>query len=113
MASSLAKVKVYVRIRPLLPRELSATSNQRSQYCITLPNKKEVSTLRTVDGKEFIFDCILTEKVNQNDVFSTTVLPLVDGLFKGFNATVFAFGQTGSGKTFTMGSRPTKHIYAS
>jgi kinesin family protein 4/21/27 len=32
------------------------------------------------------------------------VQPLVDGLFKGYNATVFAYGQTGSGKTYTMGS---------
>lgn len=37
-------------------------------------------------------------------LFSECVAPLVDGLFKGYNATVFAYGQTGSGKTFTMGS---------
>ena len=26
----------------------------------------------------------------------------VDGVFDGFNSTVFAYGQTGSGKTYTM-----------
>ncbi|GAB4822357.1 hypothetical protein N2152v2_009403 [Parachlorella kessleri] len=37
-------------------------------------------------------------------LYSNCVAPLVDGLFKGYNATVFAYGQTGSGKTYTMGS---------
>lgn len=37
-------------------------------------------------------------------LFKQCVHPLVDGLFKGYNATVFAYGQTGSGKTHTMGS---------
>ncbi len=37
-------------------------------------------------------------------LYETCVLPLVQGLFKGYNATVFAYGQTGSGKTYTMGS---------
>lgn len=37
-------------------------------------------------------------------LYDTTVSPLVEGLFKGYNATVFAYGQTGSGKTYTMGS---------
>jgi kinesin family protein 4/21/27 len=31
-------------------------------------------------------------------------LPLLDGIFAGYNATVLAYGQTGSGKTFTMGT---------
>lgn len=37
-------------------------------------------------------------------LYPKCVAPLVDGLFKGYNATVFAYGQTGSGKTYTMGS---------
>ena len=37
-------------------------------------------------------------------LYSESVEPLVEGLFSGYNATVFAYGQTGSGKTFTMGS---------
>jgi hypothetical protein len=37
-------------------------------------------------------------------LYPECVQPLVDGLFKGYNATVFAYGQTGSGKTYTMGS---------
>lgn len=37
-------------------------------------------------------------------LYPKCVAPLVEGLFKGYNATVFAYGQTGSGKTYTMGS---------
>ncbi|GAX85756.1 hypothetical protein CEUSTIGMA_g13171.t1 [Chlamydomonas eustigma] len=36
------------------------------------------------------------------DLYRKCVSPLVDWLFKGYNATVFAYGQTGSGKTHTM-----------
>ena len=39
-----------------------------------------------------------------NTLYTSCVAPLVDGLFNGYNATVFAYGQTGSGKTYTMGS---------
>lgn len=35
-------------------------------------------------------------------LYQKCVQPLVAGLFKGYNATVFAYGQTGSGKTYTM-----------
>lgn len=38
------------------------------------------------------------------ELYGACVAPLVEGLFSGYNATVFAYGQTGSGKTFTMGS---------
>ena len=37
-------------------------------------------------------------------MYNKSAKPLVDELFKGFNATVLAYGQTGSGKTHTMGT---------
>lgn len=37
-------------------------------------------------------------------LYEQCVQPLVNGLFKGYNACCFAYGQTGSGKTYTMGS---------
>ena len=33
----------------------------------------------------------------EEKLYSNCVEPLVEGLFKGYNATVFAYGQTGSG----------------
>lgn len=42
------------------------------------------------------------EKVSKQ-IFEKEVNPLIiEGIFKGINATVLAFGATGSGKTFTM-----------
>ncbi|TYJ35188.1 hypothetical protein E1A91_A05G219300v1 [Gossypium mustelinum] len=39
-----------------------------------------------------------------SSMFEECIVPLVDGLFQGYNATVLAYGQTGSGKTYTMGT---------
>lgn len=56
-------------------------------------------------GHSFTFDHVYGAggKVPR-DLYAHCVEPLVEGLFKGYNATVFAYGQTGSGKTYTMGS---------
>ena len=40
----------------------------------------------------------------QEQIFDEMVVPLVDSMLQGYNATLFAYGQTGSGKTHTMGS---------
>ena len=37
-------------------------------------------------------------------LYDSCVLPLVEGLFKGYNATVFAYGQTGSGRVQVNGN---------
>ena len=57
-------------------------------------------------SKSFTFDKVYGScgAEPSDGLFPECVRPLVDGLFKGYNATVFAFGQTGSGKTYTMGS---------
>ena len=38
----------------------------------------------------------------QKEIFEETLLPIVDDVMVGFDATVFAYGQTGTGKTHTM-----------
>lgn len=40
-------------------------------------------------------------------LYQQCVQPLVEGLFRGYNATVFAYGQTGSGKTCATSMAPT------
>lgn len=37
-----------------------------------------------------------------SQIFYREVSPLIPGIFRGDNATVFAYGATGSGKTYTM-----------
>lgn len=53
----------------------------------------------------FTYDHVFGEEgASPDQLYPRCVAPLVAGLFKGYNATVFAYGQTGSGKTYTMGS---------
>jgi kinesin family protein 4/21/27 len=47
--------------------------------------------------------------VSPSRLYPDCIEPLVQGVFNGYNATVFAYGQTGSGKTYTMGSEFTPH----
>lgn len=51
-----------------------------------------------------MFDRIFDEGVDQNEIFSTLVNPLIEKAILGYNGTIFAYGQSGTGKTYTMGS---------
>ncbi|XP_077360275.1 kinesin family member 4 [Festucalex cinctus] len=90
-------VRVALRCRPLVPKEI----NEGCQCCLNfVPGEPQV-----VVGTEkaFTYDYVFDPTVEQEEVFSTAVSPLLHGLFKGYHATVLAYGQTGSGKTFSMG----------
>ena len=124
--ASESNVVVCVRVRPLLPHEVSSSSRRcvdvserggragassaLSRHRNTSPDRNGV--IRNADitmgkGKHsftFPFDAAFDEGCAQADVFNAAVSGLLDGLFMGYNATVLAYGQTGSGKTFTMGS---------
>ncbi|XP_064422496.1 kinesin-like protein KIF27 [Latimeria chalumnae] len=90
-------VKVAVRIRPLLPKEIL----YNHQVCVRpVPNTQQV-----IIGKDriFTFDFVFGQKSSQDEIYITCIKPLVTSLIEGYNATVFAYGQTGSGKTYTIG----------
>ncbi len=48
------------------------------------------------------FDRCFGMESTQQEVYEDSVLPLIDDVLNGYNATVFAYGQTGTGKTHTM-----------
>ncbi|KAH0628225.1 hypothetical protein JD844_009103 [Phrynosoma platyrhinos] len=90
-------VKVAVRIRPLLSKEVL----HNHQVCVRLiPNTQQI-----IIGKDrvFTFDFVFGKYSTQDEVYTTCIKPLVASLIEGYNATVFAYGQTGSGKTYTIG----------
>ncbi|XP_063277908.1 kinesin-like protein KIF27 isoform X2 [Prinia subflava] len=90
-------VKVAVRVRPLLSKEIL----HNHQACVRLvPNAKQV-----VIGKDhvFTFDFVFGKNSTQEEVYAVCIKPLLVSLTEGYNATVFAYGQTGSGKTYTIG----------
>ncbi|KAM6364042.1 kinesin-like protein KIF27 isoform 2-T2 [Pluvialis apricaria] len=91
-------VKVAVRIRPLLSKEVL----HNHQVCVRLvPNTQQI-----IIGKDrvFTFDFVFGKNSTQEEVYSVCIKPLLVSLTEGYNATVFAYGQTGSGKTYTIGS---------
>ncbi|XP_065590055.1 kinesin-like protein KIF7 [Cyrtonyx montezumae] len=92
-----AAVRVAVRVRPLLPKEV--LRGHRS--CV----RGDAATGEVELGhrRRFRFAAVLPEAAGQEAVYVACVRPLLRAFFQGFNATVFAYGQTGSGKTYTIG----------
>jgi len=92
-------VCVVVNIRPLISNELV----EGCRECLEVDaSQAQVSCY----GKNFLFDKVYgsCSASPPENLFPDCIQPLVDMLFKGYNATVLAYGQTGSGKTYTMGS---------
>lgn len=91
-------VRVAVRVRPQLPRELI----ELRRICTTVtPGEPQVWL---ANEKAFTFDYVFDIPTNQSTIYDACVHQLVEGCFEGYNATVLAYGQTGSGKTHTMGT---------
>uniref|UniRef100_A0A665VGV7 Kinesin motor domain-containing protein n=1 Tax=Echeneis naucrates TaxID=173247 RepID=A0A665VGV7_ECHNA len=100
-------VRVAVRVRPLLPREVL----HNHQVCVrTVPDTgtgtgSEFGSGHVMLGSDrlYSFDHAFGPTANQDEVYESCVQPLVRSLLDGHNATVFCYGQTGSGKTYTLG----------
>ena len=86
------RVKVAVRIRPLIGIELnsgalkSVTQRDNRSVTVNLPNRKT-----------FDYDWVFGLDADQKHIYQQLCNPLIENIFKGVNATVFAYGQTGSG----------------
>ncbi|XP_060055483.1 kinesin-like protein KIF27 isoform X2 [Erinaceus europaeus] len=90
-------IKVAVRIRPLLCKEVL----HNHQVCVrVIPSTQQIIIGR---DRVFTFDFVFGKNSTQDEVYITCIKPLVLSLIEGYNATVFAYGQTGSGKTYTIG----------
>lgn len=63
---------------------------------------KDEKTMQNSDYGEFKYDHVFKTGCDNVEVYSQTSKPMIDRVFEGLNATVFAYGMTGSGKTFTM-----------
>ncbi|XP_069320536.1 chromosome-associated kinesin KIF4A [Eulemur rufifrons] len=90
-------VRVALRCRPLVPKEVS----EGCHMCLSfVPGEPQVVV---GTDKSFTYDFVFDPSTEQEEVFNSAVAPLIKGIFKGYNATVLAYGQTGSGKTYSMG----------
>jgi len=92
-------VRVALRIRPISKKEIESGCDQ---VLDVVPGRSQIYIKNS--QKAFTYDYAYSTDSEQDSIYDKSVQPLVDKLFKGYNATVLAYGQTGSGKTYTMGT---------
>ncbi|KAK9666634.1 hypothetical protein RND81_14G199900 [Saponaria officinalis] len=97
-------IRVFCRVRPLLPKEGSNTKT------IAFPTSTEamgrgVELWQNGQKHPFMFDKVFVSDTAQQDVF-VEISQLVQSALDGYKVCIFAYGQTGSGKTFTMMGKP-------
>lgn len=93
-----SSVRVAVRIRPQIPREVI----DMCRICTQVPAGEPQVYLGP--EKAFTYDYVFDRESDQCGIYESCVNRLVEGTLEGYNATVLAYGQTGSGKTYTMGT---------
>ncbi|XP_052502367.1 kinesin-like protein KIF20A [Budorcas taxicolor] len=107
------KVKVYLRVRPLLPSELE---RQEDQGCVCIENMETVALQAPKDSfaqksnergigqatHRFTFSQIFGPEVGQASFFNLTVKEMVKDVLKGQNWLIYTYGVTNSGKTYTI-----------
>ena len=114
-------LKVVIRVRPPLQRELEPDIQFRSTVLIS-KDKKSCSLIEYLGSEmseserqkqwtdnpnlfqlhHFTFDYSYDMNDSQSDVYENTAKSAVLSVLEGYNSTIFAYGQTGTGKTFTM-----------
>ena len=90
-------IRVYVRVKPLTPDEVSG-GLRSVLHC---PSDNRIECNSGTSTKAFDFDRVFNAVATQEEVFAE-VGALVTSALDGYNVCVFAYGQTGSGKTHTM-----------
>lgn len=111
-------IKVLVRVRPLLPREVTKEPQQSlvsmppkdpTKTILRIPPNTKIRTEQENGRKVYNFDESVwsfnkedSNYVDNKQFYIKTGSSLVEHLFSGFNVCLLAYGQTSSGKTFTM-----------
>ena len=98
------RVKVAMRIRPLMPHETARNDHSIVQVVVD----SHIHLNLKGGSKQFRFNAVLNENTSQQEVFSKCgVNELIDSALEGYATTILAYGQTGSGKTYTMMGKET------
>ncbi|KAI2921684.1 hypothetical protein CBS147343_1490 [Aspergillus niger] len=121
-------VRVVVRVRKFLPREI----NRNAECLISMDPHTQTTKLRApqispedegkpksqargkvLEDKSFVFDNSFWSHnerdphyAHQEDVYSCLGEEFLDHNFEGYHTCIFAYGQTGSGKSYTMMGTP-------
>jgi kinesin family protein 5 len=95
-------IRVICRLRPQNKVEAEAGGHECIDYTKTTLKIHVQDRPDEISHHDFAFDHVCGPEVAQSDLFEYAARPVVEGVLKGYNGTIFAYGQTGSGKTFTM-----------
>jgi hypothetical protein len=88
------KIKVSIRVRPFLPKEII----KENVVSIQDPKIKIGKEIKFYEGT---YDKVFDEKSSQFDLFEY-IKNDISQVFNGINCSLFTYGQTNSGKTYTM-----------
>ncbi|XP_055005991.1 kinesin-like protein KIF22 [Boleophthalmus pectinirostris] len=96
-----SRVRVAVRLRPYMakPDEKDEGPCVRG---IDSQNLEIINWRNATETVKYHFDVFHGEKTTQQEVFLSSVKPILAHILNGQNASVFAYGPTGAGKTHTM-----------
>eukprot|EP00939_MAST-03C_sp_MAST-3C-sp1_P002094 g2094.t1 len=96
-----SSIRVVCRVRPQNKIETS----RGGKLCVRCERRRVlVEDPRSGRVNRYNFDGVFSPDTTntQEDLYEECGKPMVEQLFQGFNATIFAYGQTSSGKTHTM-----------
>ena len=107
MAEKESKIQVIIRKRPLNSKEVAKGDTDvlfktSSSSLVVREQRLKVDLTKYIEEHNFAFDGVFSEEVTNQELYLSTVQPIVQAAFQGAKVTCFAYGQTGSGKTFTM-----------
>ncbi|XP_072039225.1 LOW QUALITY PROTEIN: uncharacterized protein [Amphiura filiformis] len=112
-----SKIKVCVRKRPLLRKEIGVkeediVGTEGHSTVVLNESRVAVDLTKFMQVHKYHFDEVFHESCSNLEVYNRTAKLLVPHVFKRAKATCFAYGQTGAGKTYTMlGNKETKGLY--
>ncbi|XP_010520868.1 PREDICTED: kinesin-like protein KIN-14N [Tarenaya hassleriana] len=99
-------IRVFCRVRPLLPGESSSDEGKAISYPTSLEELgRGVDLVQNGQNHSFTFDKVFAHRASQEEVF-VEISQLVQSALDGYKVCIFAYGQTGSGKTYTMMGKP-------
>ncbi|RZB76986.1 Kinesin-like protein KIN-14N isoform C [Glycine soja] len=99
-------IRVFCRVRPLLPDEGSSTEGKIISYPTSMEaSGRGIELTQNGQKHSFTYDKVFAPDASQEEVF-IEISQLVQSALDGYKVCIFAYGQTGSGKTYTMMGRP-------
>ncbi|KAI8391739.1 P-loop containing nucleoside triphosphate hydrolase protein [Radiomyces spectabilis] len=92
-------VRVALRVRPLSTSESVIYPNETVTFISDEPR-----ILFSGTDRSFTFDFVYRPDASQEQLYHTSVLPLVTRFLQGYQITILAYGYPGSGKSYTLGT---------